>query len=94
MPDKHRRNKAKPNDDEDFRNRKDKPKVNDSTNDDAQTFHSSRSWLPIGRKQKIKINTRKPVFHHTDQEGNSGDRFVLTFHTKVQRFLGKYIFLV
>ena len=54
LPDKHRR-KAKPNDDEDFRNRKDKPNMNDSTNDgdDQVNFQSNKKNL------KYSLNSNK-----------------------------------
>ena len=54
MPDKHRK-KAKPNDDEDFRNRKDKSKVYDSTNDgnDQVNFQSIKTNL------KYSLNSNK-----------------------------------
>ena len=48
MVDKHKK-KAKPNYDEDFGNRKDKPKVNDSTNDDGDQVNF----------QSIKTNNLK-----------------------------------
>ena len=55
FPDKHRK-KAKPNDDEDFRNREDKPQENDSTNDDGNqvNFQSNQT-----NNSKYTLNSNK-----------------------------------
>ena len=54
LPGKHRK-KAKPNNDEDFRNRKDKPKVNDSTNDDGDQVNF-QSNQPNNLKYTLNSN--------------------------------------
>ena len=67
LPDKHRRNKAKPNDDEDFRNRKDKLKVNDSTNDDGDqvNFQSNQT-------NNLSLNSNKAA-QQTESKPNMVD---------------------
>ena len=55
MPGKHKK-KAKPNDDEDFRNSKDKPKENDSTNDDGNQVNFQSKQTNI---LKYTLNSNK-----------------------------------
>ena len=68
LPDKHRR-KAKPNDDENFRNRKDKPKVNDSTNDgdDQVNFQSNKA-----NNLKYTLNSNKAA-QQKESKPNMGE---------------------
>ena len=55
MPGKHKK-KAKPNDDGDFRNSKDKPKENDSTNDDGNQVNFQSKQTNI---LKYTLNSNK-----------------------------------
>ena len=68
MPNKHKK-KAKPNSDEDFRNRKDKLKVNDSTNDDGDqvNFQSNQT-----NNLKYTLNSNKAA-QQTESKPNMVD---------------------